>query len=113
MARKVTKVVDTTVPTDNYEKQIKQLLEKGKKDKKIDQRDIFAVIPDTPDNIDVLDQLYADLTDASVEVIQAMKKLRKKPCLRTLVILTTSPTIQCACICVKLVKSRCFPRKKS
>jgi RNA polymerase primary sigma factor len=75
MARKVTKVVDTTVPTDNYEKQIKQLLEKGKKDKKIDQRDIFAVIPDTPDNIDVLDQLYADLTDASVEVIQATEPI--------------------------------------
>jgi RNA polymerase primary sigma factor len=51
---------------------IKQkLLEKGKKDGKLDQRDIFAVITDTPDHIDILDQLYTELTDAGVELIGA------------------------------------------
>ncbi len=44
------------------------LIEKAKKDGKIDQRDIFAVIADTPENIDVLDQLYTELADANVVI---------------------------------------------
>jgi RNA polymerase primary sigma factor len=47
------------------------LLEKGKKDGKLDQRDIFAAIPDTPENVDVLDALYTELGDASIELISA------------------------------------------
>lgn len=46
------------------------LLEKAKKDGKLDQRDIFLLIPDTPENIDVLDALYADLAEASVPLIE-------------------------------------------
>jgi len=46
-----------------------QLLEKGKKDGKLEQKDIFKQIPDTPENLDVLDALYADLTEASVELV--------------------------------------------
>jgi RNA polymerase primary sigma factor len=44
------------------------LLTKAKKEGKIDQRDIFADIPDTPENVDVLDQLYTELADSSIEI---------------------------------------------
>jgi RNA polymerase primary sigma factor len=54
-----------------YEKEISQLLAKGKKGGKLDQREIFALIPDTPGNIDVLDSLYNELAESDVEVIQA------------------------------------------
>jgi RNA polymerase primary sigma factor len=46
----------------------KKLLEKAKKDGKIDQRDIFAAIADTPENIDVLDAFYSELAEANIEV---------------------------------------------
>lgn len=46
-----------------------QLLEKAKKDGKIAQQDIFALIPDTPDNTDALDNLYTELADASIDVV--------------------------------------------
>lgn len=52
-----------------YDKQLKKLIEKGKKDGKLDQRDVFKLIPDTPANIDVLDYLYAQLGEHDVEVI--------------------------------------------
>lgn len=55
--------------TKSFEKEIEQLVAKGKKDKKIDQREIFDAIPDTPDNIDVLDQLYGELAEGEVEII--------------------------------------------
>lgn len=48
-----------------------KILEKAKKDGKIEQREIFKQIPDTPDNIDLLDKLHAELTDAGVEIIEA------------------------------------------
>ena len=48
-----------------------KLLDKAKKDGKIDQRDIFAAITDTPDHIDILDVLYTELTEAGVELIGA------------------------------------------
>ncbi|HET9722161.1 MAG TPA: RNA polymerase sigma factor region1.1 domain-containing protein, partial [Candidatus Saccharimonadales bacterium] len=53
---------DTVVKSSGktYEKELQQLLEKGKKDGKLEQREIFELIPDTPGNIDVLEQLYAD-----------------------------------------------------
>lgn len=46
-----------------------KLVEKGKKDGKLEQKEIFKEIPDTPENLDVLDALYAELTEASVELI--------------------------------------------
>ena len=52
-----------------YEKEVQQLVEKGKKDSKIEQSDIFELIPDTPANIDVLEQLYAELAEEEVEII--------------------------------------------
>ena len=44
------------------------LIEKAKKDNKIDQRDVFEAIPDTPENAAVLDELYTELADANIEV---------------------------------------------
>ena len=55
----------------NYEKELRQLLERGKKKGSLEQREIFQLIPDTPSNIDTLDALYTDLTDAGIEVIPA------------------------------------------
>src|SRR5579864_5651486 len=48
-------------PAKSYEREINQLLEQGKKEGKLDQRDIFSLIPDTPANIDLLEQFYAEL----------------------------------------------------
>lgn len=48
-----------------------KIIQKAKKDGKIDQRDIFKKIPDTPANLDTLEKLYTQLTDAGVEVIEA------------------------------------------
>lgn len=47
----------------------KELLEKAKKDGKISQQDIFAVIPETPENADVLDELYTELADKNILVV--------------------------------------------
>jgi RNA polymerase primary sigma factor len=66
--KKVDEPVVTAV-AEPYEKEIKQLVEKGKKDSKLDQADIFAQIPDVPANIDTLDRLYAELADADIEII--------------------------------------------
>lgn len=44
------------------------LLAKAKKDNGIDQKDIFAAIPDIPENAQVLDQLYTDLADSNIEI---------------------------------------------
>lgn len=53
----------------SYERQIEQLVERGKKEGKLMQKEIFELIPDTPANIDVLDNLNAELVEAEVEVI--------------------------------------------
>jgi RNA polymerase primary sigma factor len=73
MARKAVKKDDTNkVQTaDQFDKAIQQLVEKGKKDNKLDQRDIFAAIPDTPANIDVLDKLYGQLAVEEIEIVPA------------------------------------------
>src|SRR3990167_7401459 len=53
----------------SYERQFEQLVERGKKEGKLAQKEIFELIPDTPANIDVLDNLYAELTEAEIELI--------------------------------------------
>src|SRR5436305_89449 len=53
----------------SYEKEVQQLLEKGKKDGKLEQSEVFELIPDLPANIDVLEQLYVDLADEDVELV--------------------------------------------
>lgn len=54
-----------------YEKAKQELLDKAKKDGQIDQRVIFASIPDTVENADVLDQLYTELADSSIAIVGA------------------------------------------
>jgi RNA polymerase primary sigma factor len=61
----------TKVDINKYDKEIEQLVAKGKKDSKLEQRDIFAAIPDTPANIDVLDKLYVQLAEDEIEIIPA------------------------------------------
>jgi RNA polymerase primary sigma factor len=58
-------------PAKNFDKEIQQLLEKGKKDGKLEQTEVFESIPDTPENQEALEQLYADLAEEEVELIQA------------------------------------------
>lgn len=55
-------VIDTVA----LEEAKKKLIEEAKKDGKIDQRDIFAAIPDTPANVDTLDSLYNSLAEANL-----------------------------------------------
>ncbi len=48
-----------------------KLLAQGKKAGKLDQRDIFAAIPDVAENVDILDQLYAELGEENIELVSA------------------------------------------
>ncbi len=50
-------------------KAVMKLIDTAQKDKKIDQKDIFKVIPDTPENEEVLDTLYTELSDSGVEIV--------------------------------------------
>jgi len=45
-----------------------KLLEQGKKDGHIDQKNIFAVIPEVPENTEILDALYTELAEAEVDI---------------------------------------------
>lgn len=45
-----------------------ELVEKAKKDQKIDQRDIFTAIPDLPSNAESLDELYTELADLNIVI---------------------------------------------
>ena len=45
-----------------------KLIEKAKKDGKIEQREIFKAIADTPENLDILESLYAELAEATIEI---------------------------------------------
>lgn len=52
-----------------YGREITQLLEQGKKDGKLDQREVFTLIPDAPANIDVLERLYAEMAESDIELL--------------------------------------------
>lgn len=54
----------------SYDKEIQQLVARGKKEGKLNQKDIFKQIPDTPANIDVLEKLYSELTENDIELIE-------------------------------------------
>lgn len=70
-APKASKPAKDTKKSVDFEEARVKLLAKAKKNKKIDQRDIFALIPDVPANIDVLDALNAELAENSIEVVSA------------------------------------------
>lgn len=71
MADKKDDVVEENNVDPVLEKARQDLFAKAKKDGKIDQRDIFAAIPDTPENVDILDALYTELADAEIPISSA------------------------------------------
>jgi RNA polymerase primary sigma factor len=62
---KKAKTQDPTLTVDQH-KQI--LLAKAKKAGRIEQRDIFAAIPETAENAEALDALYTELADLNLEI---------------------------------------------
>jgi RNA polymerase primary sigma factor len=46
-----------------------RLIEKGKKDGHLEQKEIFKEIPDTPNNLDLLDVLYGEMSEAGIELL--------------------------------------------
>jgi RNA polymerase primary sigma factor len=46
----------------------KELVERAKRDKHIEQREILASIPETPANAEILDALYTELADLNIEI---------------------------------------------
>jgi RNA polymerase primary sigma factor len=65
---KATKAVEKA-DINKFDKEIAKLVQRGKKDSKLDQRDIFAAIPDTPANIDILDKLYGQLAEEEIVIV--------------------------------------------
>jgi len=59
---------ETTTPID-FSVVKEKLLEKGKKEGHLEQREIFKEIADTPENLDVLDGLYSEMADANIELV--------------------------------------------
>ncbi len=55
-------------PAKDLKAEKAKLLEKAKKDGKIEQREIFKAIADIPENLDVLESLYAELAEATIEI---------------------------------------------
>ncbi len=63
------KAKDNKPAEEQSVEQIKQqLIERAKRDKHIEQRDIFAAIPETPENAEMLDSLYTELADLNIEI---------------------------------------------
>lgn len=60
---------DDVVIDPSLERIKDELVTKAKKDRQIDQKDIFKAIPDKPENVEILDALYTELTEAAVDVI--------------------------------------------
>jgi RNA polymerase primary sigma factor len=62
---KKSKAAEEQLTTDQHKQ---QLLIRAKKEGHIEQRDIFAAIPETAENAEVLDALYTELADANIEI---------------------------------------------
>jgi RNA polymerase primary sigma factor len=69
MPRKKRGEAGTGKTSKSYDKEIQQLVERGKKDGKLEQSEVFELIPDTPANIDVLEGLYGELTEEGIDLI--------------------------------------------
>jgi RNA polymerase primary sigma factor len=50
------------------EQQRQQLVDQAKKDGHVEQRVIFALVPETPENAEALDALYTELADSNIEI---------------------------------------------
>lgn len=68
MAKAKTKAAKPADEQPSIEESKKQLIERAKKEGRIDQRDIFALIPEKPENAEVLDALYTELADANLDI---------------------------------------------
>lgn len=62
------KVAKAKEPTIDVQDAKKQLFEQAKKDGKIEQDAIWALIPETKENTKVLDELYGELAEINIEV---------------------------------------------
>jgi RNA polymerase primary sigma factor len=62
---KKSKATEESLTIDQHKQ---QLIARAKKDGHIEQRDIFASIPETAENAEVLDALYTELADANIEI---------------------------------------------
>ncbi|MDD3481289.1 MAG: RNA polymerase sigma factor RpoD [Patescibacteria group bacterium] len=60
---------------EQYQKEIKALIKKGKDQGFVSQEEILAAIPDIEDNIEKLDELYAVLLDEGIEVSDKRQEL--------------------------------------
>jgi RNA polymerase primary sigma factor len=65
------KAVKKSANDPSYDVAKAKLIADAKKEGKIDQRDIYSIIPDTPANIDVLEKFYGEITKAGIEIIEA------------------------------------------
>ena len=65
MAKAKNKTADSAATP---EQKRQQLIDKAKKDGHIEQRDIFALIPETAENTEALDALYTELSELNVEI---------------------------------------------
>jgi RNA polymerase primary sigma factor len=66
--KKADKKVDAELSLDQKRE---KLMDKAKSEGKIDQKDIFAEIPDLPANLEALDTLYTDLAEANIVIAGA------------------------------------------
>ena len=62
-------VKDKVVGERPYDKEIGELVAKGKKEGKLDQKEVFSLIPDTTENVDALDRLYTELAESDIELV--------------------------------------------
>ena len=65
---------DETAADPGHTQAKEELIEQAKRDGRIDQRTIFAAIPDTAENVDILDDLYTALADANVPIVTGNEK---------------------------------------
>lgn len=70
-AAKTPTKIKQPAPEDAFDfEQIKaDILKQAKKEGQIDQKDIFALIPDTPSNGDILDEVFTALADQGIKLL--------------------------------------------
>ncbi len=68
MAKKKANDTPAAGESQSLEKAKETLVEQAKRDGHIDQREIFAAIPETVENAEILDLLYTELADSSIEI---------------------------------------------
>lgn len=61
---------EETTDKSNLQSVKEELITKAKKNKKINQREILKAIPETPENAEILDELYTELADLSIDVVE-------------------------------------------